>query len=990
MASGMTAAVAAVLAPALLLPQSNAQQRSPSVNDSARRMNYLIDSLRLTGAPREKAVAMAASLWQTTDARTRGRAIPDTSQRQTAAEPLVIVGVSPIPAIVDSSFSIVFSKQIAPQLAILGDTLIRSIRVWIDTTSAEVLGAHDRTLLVRVPASLDTGASYALQVIVAGERAYSFQGFRVAGAARPVRNETAWVWPTALLSAALLGLFLFAARFLRLNARPALDERTVTGEARRILSPENRVGAPVQPRKREVIVPEVPDELVQAIADESAILFAGAGLSAQAGLPVAYDVLSRLLDESEQDRAELSAELEGGRLTELAEVLLRRRGKQAITGSVTRLFAGEANRMTTVHRALSRLPFVGAITSAWDSLVERSFRETRPNLVVLEAGPSDSQGVVPDSRAFVVARPFGSIARPQSFLFTTDEAIQALRRSRVFSRTIAAMLGTRSVFFAGTSLRFIQDYLAGTSLALGDKPHFALVPAAEATPLQQELFMEKYRIRLIPFEPTTGYPEVETFVRALGDRVAKVRRTSSAVALQHAVLTSVKLTNIGAFKTLTVHFNPQWNIILGNNGSGKSTLLRAIALGLCGDDADASRSAKKLLRTGCDEGVIELMVGGTTYTTKLQRDGDRVAVVSQFTALQQGKWVALGFPPLRGASTRDPKGVGPAGRDRPVVDDLHPLIRGTVDERLNDLKQWLVNVDAGMRSTDAADRKVNTRLHDSFWSLMKKLTPGVKIDPGEVRSGTWEVTVNTEDGAVSIDQVSQGMSSIFGWLGTALQRMHEIHRDAEDPEREPALVLVDELDAHLHPEWQQRLVGLVREAFPKLQIIATSHSPLVVAGMKAHEVFVASRDGEDRAVVDIQPVPKDVPFEVLRFDQILTSPLFGLSSTRSEAAKREYARLAAMSAESRTPEEQRRYEDLRAALLDSVQPQSTAHGRQLAATIRDAMSAVLREDADPEELQRQGRLTPEVAAEMRAALKALAPTPGSVRAGAQTTPPANT
>lgn len=717
--------------------------------------------------------------------------------------------------------------------------------------------------------------------------------------------------------------------------------------------------------------PPVPDELVEAITNEHVVLFCGAGLSAQANLPTTTEVLRTLLMEEPQDRAKLRLDLVEGRLSDVAEVLLRRRDRQAIVASIARQFEGEATRSSPLHESLSKLPFVGAVTTAWDSLAERAFRTARPRVAVLNAEPSSALVTPPQPDDFVVVKLHGSIANPESFLFTTEEAVRAIHRNRLFSRTLAAMLGSRSVFFIGTSLRFIQELLAGTRLSLSDMPHFALAPAQEATPLQQELFKGKFGIHVIPFKPSPGFPEVGLFVQALSERVAKARRTTKRAPLQRAVLGSAKLTNIGAFKELSVQFNPRWNIVLGNNGSGKSTLLRAIALGLCGDDVDASRSAKKLLRADTNEGSIELTVGNTKYTTLLQRDGDKVRVLSQFTALQSGSWVVLGFPPLRGVSTRDPSGVGPAGSDRPMVDDLHPLIRGSTDERLNDLKQWLVNIDSGMRSSDPEEREMNTRLHASFWSLLAKLTPGVKIEPGGVRSGTWEVLVKTEDGPVSIDQVSQGMSSIFGWLGTALQRMHEIHRAAEDPEKEPALLLVDELDAHLHPEWQQRLVALIREHFSNLQIIATSHSPLVVAGMKADEVFISSRDDDDRTLVDLRPVDPKIPFELLRFDQILMSPLFGLTSTRSEASKKEYARLAAK--EGRTEQEEKRYHELRAMLLDSTHPQSTAEGRRVAESVRQAVSDVIRARVDPEELHRQGKLTKAVAAELRARVDAISP-----------------
>ena len=221
----------------------------------------------------------------------------------------------------------------------------------------------------------------------------------------------------------------------------------------------------------------------------------------------------------------------------------------------------------------------------------------------------------------------------------------------------------------------------------------------------------------------------------------------------------------------------------------------------------------------------------------------------------------------------------------PVVGDLLPLIRGAFDSRLNDLKQWLVNVHISTRSEDSSVAALYLRLRKSFFDLLGKVTPGVRVEFGDVQEGTWQVLVKTDDGLVPIDQVSQGMSSIFGWVGTMLQRMYEIHARSPKPELEPALVLVDEIEAHLHPEWQQKIIGIIRDSFKNLQIVATSHSPLLVAGMKASEVFIASRDFDDPAVVSVTSAPNE--FEGLRADQILTSPLFGLVTTRSDQTRQD-------------------------------------------------------------------------------------------------------
>ena len=89
------------------------------------------------------------------------------------------------------------------------------------------------------------------------------------------------------------------------------------------------------------------------------------------------------------------------------------------------------------------------------------------------------------------------------------------------------------------------------------------------------------------------------------------------------------------------------------------------------------------------------------------------------------------------------------------------------------------------------------------------------------------------------------------------------------------IVLVDELGAHLHPRWRMRIVTSLREVFPRVQFLVSTHDPLCLSGLKNGEVVVMQRDarGASRALVDVPPV------EGLRVDQLLTSEFFGLYST---------------------------------------------------------------------------------------------------------------
>lgn len=69
---------------------------------------------------------------------------------------------------------------------------------------------------------------------------------------------------------------------------------------------------------------------------------------------------------------------------------------------------------------------------------------------------------------------------------------------------------------------------------------------------------------------------------------------------------------------------------------------------------------------------------------------------------------------------------------------------------------------------------------------------------------------------------------------------------------QPAIVLIDEVDAHLHPTWQRKIVMLLRRTFPKVQFILTAHSPLVVAGCSYGEISVLKRQDKMLKLIEYQ------------------------------------------------------------------------------------------------------------------------------------------
>lgn len=91
--------------------------------------------------------------------------------------------------------------------------------------------------------------------------------------------------------------------------------------------------------------------------------------------------------------------------------------------------------------------------------------------------------------------------------------------------------------------------------------------------------------------------------------------------------------------------------------------------------------------------------------------------------------------------------------------------------------------------------------------------------------------------------LSSGTQGTLLWIWALALKMAHHYNWQEGWEKKPAILLIDEIENHLHPTWQRRVIPALLEHFPGLQIFATTHSPFVVAGLKAGQVHLLNRDG---------------------------------------------------------------------------------------------------------------------------------------------------
>ena len=162
-------------------------------------------------------------------------------------------------------------------------------------------------------------------------------------------------------------------------------------------------------------------------------------------------------------------------------------------------------------------------------------------------------------------------------------------------------------------------------------------------------------------------------------------------------------------------------------------------------------------------------------------------------------------------------------------------------------------------------------------------------NPGEI-SDQGGILVKTPYGSVPFRQLGLGFRTVFAWAVDIAWNLIQHYPDSDNPYGEPAIVIVDEIDLHLHPRWQREIRKNFTNCFPSVQFIVTAHSPLIAQVSLDANLAVLRREFE-YAVVESDPVV----IKEWRLDQVFTSDLFGFESARHPEVEEQMKRMRYLS-----------------------------------------------------------------------------------------------
>lgn len=197
---------------------------------------------------------------------------------------------------------------------------------------------------------------------------------------------------------------------------------------------------------------------------------------------------------------------------------------------------------------------------------------------------------------------------------------------------------------------------------------------------------------------------------------------------------------------------------------------------------------------------------------------------------------------------------------------------------LKNAEEWLLQTDYSSKYSKGQKKKDLEKQINDIKEIFKRALPDVDdvdIDVDDAEDSRPQLRFLMPYGWIPFADMGLGYKTMMTWILDLVIRLYERYPESNDPLSEPAIVLVDEIDLHLHPKWQRTIMDFLTERFPNTQFIVTAHSPLVVQAAQDANIVLLRREG-DRVVIDNNP-------EIIdnwRVDQILTT-VFDLPSGRS-------------------------------------------------------------------------------------------------------------
>ncbi len=362
---------------------------------------------------------------------------------------------------------------------------------------------------------------------------------------------------------------------------------------------------------------------------------------------------------------------------------------------------------------------------------------------------------------------------------------------------------------------------------------------------------------------------------------------------------NLKLKNVGPFREAELDFPQERDangklpvtIITGENGTGKSVIIDAIRLLLnhnlrIGRDIVPNHNDFRMEMTVEDNGDKTLIaVKNKDAIIEKNRTYYSIFNNSVIDGFKFASWVIDYWNSNLGSDSFKINNLSSI--------DIKKAYYGALDGGSSnvELTNFICSVDYLRNSDDKQEAEVG----NFVYSLIKEIFKECLVD-GEfvsVRRQTLSPIVKVKDAEVTLDKLSSGNLLLIERLIGLIRRMYSVCMLNNRPVSEMTLIegilLIDEVENHLHPQWQRRIVSILQRLFPNLQIIMTTHSPFVVSSVENAKIYVCESKIDYSIVRDMTEDYSNLPV-----DEVLVSDVFGVSPFATKISDIQEQRKAAI------------------------------------------------------------------------------------------------
>ncbi|MFA7346078.1 MAG: AAA family ATPase [Terrimicrobiaceae bacterium] len=344
----------------------------------------------------------------------------------------------------------------------------------------------------------------------------------------------------------------------------------------------------------------------------------------------------------------------------------------------------------------------------------------------------------------------------------------------------------------------------------------------------------------------------------------------------------LRLSGFRCFEQAEFRFAPQFNLIVGDNGAGKTSVLEALAvaagswlLGIRGFDKRHLLAADVRVRPQGSNGDFRFeeveqtevdargLVNGEALqweralrgrmgrTTTKQASGIRDMAEAQAQAVRSGDDANVVLPLISYYGTGRlwdiPRGIKKELKDKRSKPSRLDGYRNSVDPRCSpaDFMKWLSRQE-WIAFQEGVEPPICTAVKNAVVGCLedgKRIWFSAKQEQVLVEFG--------EQGIHAFDQLSDGQRNMVAMVGDIAIKAALLNSNLGDRavKETPGVVMIDELDLHLHPKWQRRVVDDLQLAFPKIQFFCTTHSPQIIGEVPREAVHILAATGSEPAPV---------------------------------------------------------------------------------------------------------------------------------------------